>query len=593
MGILLSLLSVSAASKAVGTWSVISLPPEVGQVSHPTGIAVDNEGNLYVTDATHGLQKCDAQGNWSVVSALPPDISMGYSVAVDNLGNRYDVDQLGDRILMKDFQGNSTTLADRGSELGQVTGPIGIAVDEAGSLYVIDASRLQKRDSNGNWTLLAADLMSPFGIAVDKAGNLYVSEQGISRIRKRDALGAWSVLADAGQALGHVSHPYGLTIDDSGILYVADWGNNRVQKRDAEGKWSIIAETGRKPGQVNLPGNMSTDAQDNLYVVDDDNDRVLKRDTQGNWSIFASEEKDPGHLLGLTGIAADQLGNLYITTVNVVYFNIGQELHSRLQKKDAQGNWSVLAATDWNVSNSSRYYPWADATDDQLVGPIAVAVDDLGNLFIADQASNRVLKRNPQGNWSLLFRNNAMNIALDSDGNVYVPTHSITNQDIIVRQDPQGNLTELNSISYDHHSLVSLIHDPRAVAVDHVGNVYVADGVLHKRDAQGNWTVLTTAGTAVGQVHDPKGLTIDSKGNLYVSDRGNHRIQKYTVSEELLAGDLDGDGKVTVQDATLSLQITVGTLTPSTTQQSAGDVNGDGKLNLQDTTFILRKAVGL
>jgi hypothetical protein len=57
-------------------------------------------------------------------------------------------------------------------------------------------------------------------------------------------------------------------------------------------------------------------------------------------------------------------------------------------------------------------------------------------------------------------------------------------------------------------------------------------------------------------------------------------------------GDLNADGKVNVQDATTSLRIAVGSITPTDAQKAAGDVNHDGKWNVQDTTLILRFAVG-
>jgi hypothetical protein len=57
-------------------------------------------------------------------------------------------------------------------------------------------------------------------------------------------------------------------------------------------------------------------------------------------------------------------------------------------------------------------------------------------------------------------------------------------------------------------------------------------------------------------------------------------------------GDLNGDGKVNVQDATTSLRIAVGSIIPTDAQKAAGDVNHDGKWNVQDTTLILRFAVG-
>jgi hypothetical protein len=58
----------------------------------------------------------------------------------------------------------------------------------------------------------------------------------------------------------------------------------------------------------------------------------------------------------------------------------------------------------------------------------------------------------------------------------------------------------------------------------------------------------------------------------------------------LKKGDLNGNGKVDVQDATLSLRLTVGLMSPTEDQKASGDVNGDGKLDLQDTIAILKAA---
>jgi hypothetical protein len=78
---------------------------------------------------------------------------------------------------------------------------------------------------------------------------------------------------------------------------------------------------------------------------------------------------------------------------------------------------------------------------------------------------------------------------------------------------------------------------PGALAVDTAGNLYVADmaywghGRIQKRDAQGSWSILATAGDAPGQVDFPTALAVDTGGNLYVvdnasTDYGNGRIQK-------------------------------------------------------------------
>jgi hypothetical protein len=64
------------------------------------------------------------------------------------------------------------------------------------------------------------------------------------------------------------------------------------------------------------------------------------------------------------------------------------------------------------------------------------------------------------------------------------------------------------------------------------------------------------------------------------------------LSGNVTLGDLNGDTKINVQDATVSLRIAVGAVTATDAQKSAGDVNHDGKWNVQDTTLILRRAVG-
>jgi len=83
------------------------------------------------------------------------------------------------------------------------------------------------------------------------------------------------------------------------------------------------------------------------------------------------------------------------------------------------------------------------------------------------------------------------------------------------------------------------------------------------------------------------GHNVDSGGPTLVAYSGG------TVTPPTgTLGDLNGDNKVDVKDATISLSIAVGTKTATGDQTTLGDYNKDGKLDLKDTTLILKKAVG-
>jgi DNA-binding beta-propeller fold protein YncE len=301
----LSLLGWPQIGRAAGTWSVISLPQQPGEVISPGALAVDTAGNPYVADGVNAsarIEKRDAQGNWSILATAgnaPGQVDSPTSLAVDTAGNLYVADQSnGGRIQMRDAQGNWSVLAPSGSATGQVNGPIALAVDPAGNLHVADRpapaylGRIQKRDAQGRWSVIAdrgpevGGVTFPTGLAVDTAGNLYVAERlaegnGLSRIQKRDAQGNWSVIADGGSDPGQVSVPSSLAVDPAGNLYVAErynsdlgLGFNRIQKRDVQGNWSVVAAAGTDLGQVSDPAGLAVDTAGNLYVVDTGNDRV-------------------------------------------------------------------------------------------------------------------------------------------------------------------------------------------------------------------------------------------------------------------------------------------------------------------------------
>src|SRR5439155_892639 len=158
--------------------------------------------------------------------------------------------------------------------------------------------------------------------------------------RVGSAQGTWSVIP-LPQKPGELYGFARVAVNVTGDLYVADYEGQQspIQKRDALGNWSVIASGGGAVGQVARPYGLAVDGAGNLYVADNaisggGNGRIQKRDAQGSWSVIATFGTAAGQIGGLNRLAADAAGNLYIAdAVN----------QSRIQKWDAQGNWSVIA----------------------------------------------------------------------------------------------------------------------------------------------------------------------------------------------------------------------------------------------------------
>ena len=255
-----------------------------------------------------------------------------FGVAVGNPGIIYVADRLNDRVVMRDASGTWSVLSNGvGTGLGQFThvgvagGPAGIAVDSSGNLYVADWGnhRVQKRDSGGNWTAWGAqpwgtsgsnlgEFNNPTGVAVDNAGNVYVADTTNNRIQKRDTSGVWTAWSDYNWVPGGFFGPKGVAVDVAGNIYVADQSNNKIQLRDTSGVWSIIATAGSTPGLFNNPTQAAVDSAGNVYVSDTYNYRGQRRDAAGAWTAWGSAGGNSDQFDTPEGMAVDPAGNVYV-----------------------------------------------------------------------------------------------------------------------------------------------------------------------------------------------------------------------------------------------------------------------------------------
>ena len=216
----------------------------------PSGLAMDSDGNLYVADTGNNrIRKITPEG---LVSSIAGDGTSGYAdgpaaqarfngpigVAVDVDGNVYVADTYNDRIRRISTDGQVTTVAG-GATPGYADGaataalfdtPCGIAVAHDGSIFVADTAnnQIRKITTDGNVTTLAINqtgVSRPAGIAVTHDNYLYITELGQSRVIQIVPDNAsYTIASDFIQ-------PSGVAINTkTSELYVTDSGNYLVRK---------------------------------------------------------------------------------------------------------------------------------------------------------------------------------------------------------------------------------------------------------------------------------------------------------------------------------------------------------------------------
>jgi hypothetical protein len=202
----------------------------------------------------------------------------------------------------------------------------------------------------------------------------------------------------------------------------------------------------------------------------------------------------------------------------------------------------------------------ATATSAQLNGPFGIAVDNTGNVYIADRNNNRIRKINAAGIITTIAGtgtagysgdggpataaqlNALCGIAVDAAGNIYIADKGNSR---IRKINSAGIITTIagnGSAGYSGDGGLAIsaqINNPRGVAVDTAGNIYIADAANHaarKIDAGGVITTIAGTGTAgfsgdggpaiFAQLYGPYSVTIDISGNIFIADVDNERIRK-------------------------------------------------------------------
>jgi trimeric autotransporter adhesin len=405
----------------------------------PRAVTADSSGNYYIADyGNHRIRKVDTKGNIITVvgngnqgfsgdggPAGNAELNFPSGVVIDSQGNIYIADSGNNRIRKVSTSGTISTVAGNGifSDSGdggppaaaQLNAPTGVVVTPAGALYISDSLNAAVRvAAKGTISSVgsASSLGSPRGLAYDAAGNVYVADAANSRVQKIGTDGSVTTFAGNGTAgfagdggpaaSAQLNTPTSVVVDTAGNVYIADLLNNRIRKVDTSGTISTVAGSAFQGysgdggpavlAGLNLPQGVTADTQGDLYIADTANNLIRIVTPDGNIHSFAgtgitgySGDGGPAinaQITGPTGIAADLFGNIYFIDGSAYI----REIYPSGAIQTIAGNGTTGYTGDAGI-----------ATLAELNAPTAVAVDQAGNVYVADTGNNAVRLLEPTG----------------------------------------------------------------------------------------------------------------------------------------------------------------------------------------------------
>jgi sugar lactone lactonase YvrE len=320
----------------------------------------------------------------------------------------------------------------------------------------------------------SAMLSGPNGVALDSSGNIYIADTSnhairfvnvstglITTVAGTGISGGAGFSGDGGQATSaNLDTPYGIALDTSGNIYIADSGNNRIRKVTVSSSlFSTVAGTGSSG--YSGDGAQATSALINYPV----------------WSCLD-------------------------TTGNVIF----ADLNNYVIRKVTVGTGIITT-----VAGNGTYGYSGDggqATSAMLSYPYGVAMDSLGNIYIADTDNGRIRK--------VTISTGIITTVVGTGTNGY---------------SGDGGKATLATMNY-----------PSGIALDSSENFYISDTYNSRirKVTYSTGNISTVAGTGVsgysgdsGQatsaaLNRPSSAALDSSGKIYFSDKFNNRIRVFS-----------------------------------------------------------------
>ena len=541
------------------------------------------------------------------------------AVILDPAGNMFICDSGNNRVRKVDTNGIITTVAGSGqpflgdpSQVGDygaatnagINSPGGICLDGAGNLFIADAQNqlIRKVGTNGIISTVAgnglaggggggegiratsAALNYPNSVAVDSSNNLFIADSLNNRIRKVYGTSQIFTLSGNTYVIGYImtvagtgtagysgdggaatsaklKNPLGVAVDAARNLLIVDSGNHCVRRMGTNNIITTVAGNGTNGysgdggmatnANLSVPQSVTTDSLGNLFVADSGNNRIRQIGTNGVIATVAGRILNDGDfatnatLNVVYGTAFDLVGNLYIADSG----------DNRIRKVDTNGIITTVAGNgiyDYSGDGGA-------ATNASLKHPFGVALDNGGNLFIADYNNYRIRKVDANGIISTVagtgssgfsgdggMATNAkissvFGLAVDAAGNCFIADWS---NNRIRKVDTNGIISTVAGtgsfgFSGDGGAATNAaIQLPESVAFDSAGNLFIANFLHRIRKVDTNGIISTVAGNGNpaysgdggiatnASLNLPEAVTVDSTGNIFIADTGNERIRR-------------------------------------------------------------------
>ena len=369
------------------------------------------------------------------------------------------------------------------------------------------------------WTLSAHHFWRPYHPGTLYKGDGTTSNNDVTIITTVAGNGQNGYSGDGGPATeAKLDFPFSIDVDSAGNIYTSDTNNSVIRKVDTNGIITTVAGNGDGGSGSTGDGGPATEA-----------------------TIWGAA----------TGVAVDSIGNIYIA-----------EIHAhRIRKVDTNGIITTVAGNgQWSYSGDG-----GPATQAAIARPQGVAVDSMGNIYIADDGNYRVRKVDTNGIITTVAGNGQFgysgdgglateaeltgleDIYVDSTGNIYIPysgNHSIR------KVDTGGIITTVAGIGQFGYSgdggpaTEAMFRSPIDMTVDSIGNIYIADhennrvrkvdtsGIITTVIGNGQWSYSGDGGPSTeAEISRAGGIAVDSIGDYYISDTYNHRIRKVSFPD--------------------------------------------------------------